>query len=192
MLTPMQYICIMGDPVPMTLRIDSDLKGAAEKAAEAQGISLTEFVQRSLRSATTPVCSHCGRSAAPAVMPAGFSEGFNQFLEELPKYGAAIPLVLITEEGGHPVVYWARLDMGSRRNALANSGVVMVHVIFDRDRDKSQTIGIPRAWIAGWSADQDARLYQTYRSLGYIDGNTRMLQQLAAVSVPPPRRGGRG
>jgi hypothetical protein len=177
----------MADPVPMTLRIDSELKGAAEKAAEAQGISLTEFVQRSLRSSTTPVCAQCGRSAVPAVMPAGFSDGFNQFLEEVPKYGAAIPLVFITEECGQPVVYWVKLDLASRRDALANSGVVMVHVIFDRG---SKTIGIPRAWIVGWSFDQDGRLFETYRSLGYVDGNTRMSQR-PPVSVSP-RRGGRG
>lgn len=171
----------------MTTRIDSKLKTAADAFAEAQGISLTELVQRSLKSFLTPICPTCGRSTAANVVAPGFSEGFDKFLDEITKNSSNSTFVLLTEELGRHFVYWVRRHP-NRRDSHANAGVVMVNVLPYAAGMKVLSTGIPRGVLVGWRLDEDGQWFESYRTLGWLDGNMNLYNHFAATALQRPRR----
>ena len=170
----------MADSVPMTLRIDGDLKAASERAAEASGLTLTEFVTRALRGANNPSCPTCGRSSQVATLPIGFTDAFKSFYAQLCGPATNTPFYLITLEGHTPKIYWGRLS--SIRPLPEDAGVIEMDAILGwaqpppgwnalMPSNETYRVLIPRGWIQGWGYDQDGRFYIAQCDLGYEDGN---------------------
>jgi hypothetical protein len=164
----------MTETTPMTLRIDTELKAAAEKAAKEAGMSLTEYVQRSLKSATNSTCATCGRSSQAGSAPPGFSQVFADFYAERIIY-QPLAFVVFTEENGELAVYWGTLM--NRESLNPNTGTIALNLFLSWEEHQlitptqMQLALIPRGLICGWRADKDGDWYKTMRSLGYADGN---------------------
>lgn len=179
----------MGEPTTMTIRIDSGLKDAMNQEAQAQGVSMTEYLQRAMRSAMHASCRECGRSSLPGSLPAGFTPAFEQWVAEHKRVNPNGPFMLTTAEG-EPRVYWATLHHD--RNPM--EGMFMVDIRLDQDGRKCLPFGIPRGVITGWREDGDGYWYSCHAQLGYTDGNAilhhKMIEaQRVSTAVPPrPKR----
>ena len=167
----------MAATTPMTLRIDPELKTAAEQAAAAAGTTLTDFVVNAMKQATHPLCETCGRASPAAVIAPGFSDAFTDFYNTRCKVGPNEPFAVFTLEGVTPKVYWCRLVASHLLEPSA--GTIVVDALFERvpfgsgliAGDARLQISIPRGFIQGWESDPEGHLYVAQRTLGYRDGN---------------------
>lgn len=185
----------------MTLRIDAELKAAAERAAAAAGTTLTDFVVNAMKNATNPVCRTCGRSSPSAVLSPGFSDAFAEFHKSLCGPAVNTPFVLFTLEGTVEKVYWGRLR--SIEPLETRAGVIMIDALLGWQShapdwvvpaDQVYPLAIPRGVIQGWRTDAEGRLYLAQCTLGYADGNEparRAYHASVAQRMPPTRSPGR-
>jgi hypothetical protein len=157
----------MAQKTPMNVRIDADLKKAAEEAADAAGISLTEHVERSLKLAGNPTCARCGRSSDVGVTPAGLSQAFTDFLEEQRTTNPNGHFLVLTNEGGSRRAYWGPLLDARPQQA----GALAMRVRLDARGKADVPLLVPRGCIVGWMDDADGRWFQRMLEHGYVDGN---------------------
>ena len=157
----------------LTIRLDPQVKAAAELTATGQGISLTEFVVRALRAETNPTCPTCGRSAPSASLSAAFTPSFKAFYDDL----GSMPFVLFTSEEGQRVVYWATLPETYPLKPNVGSVSFLAPLFIDRrtgwrlPSDEKYPTTLPLGVITGWSRDQEGKIYERQLTLGYLDGN---------------------
>lgn len=168
----------MAETTPLTLRIDTEVKAAAEAAAAASGVSLTEFVVRALKGATNPVCPLCGRAAANTSLPPAFTPAFDELHRALCGPAVNQPFVLFTIEGAVSKVYWGKLP--TIEPLQPHAGVVTIDAFMDWRQLGTGWIGpsketfpiaVPRGTIQGWQIDPQGRIYAAQCALGYGDGN---------------------
>lgn len=118
----------------------------------------------------------------------GFSPALDEFIEEAVRVQSTRPLVIMTVERSEPVVYWAGFDISSRRESMANKGVLMMRLWFDMQGKQTHVIPIPRGLIIGWRLDSDGEWYANLLQQGYQNGNRRVSNGLGPT-IGPPRRG---
>jgi hypothetical protein len=168
----------MAETTPMTLRIDAEIKAAAERAAAASGVTLTEFVVRALKGASNPVCPTCGRSSPNTSVPPAFTPAFEELHRTLCGPATNQPFVLFTIEGPLSKVYWGRLP--SIEPLRGHAGVIEIDAFVGWQRPapdwilpskETHRIAVPRGAIQGWQIDPEGRLYAAQCALGYSDGN---------------------
>ena len=168
--------CTMSATTPMTLRIDTELKAAAEQAASAAGVTLTDFVVTALKQAANPRCGTCGRTNPTSTTAPAFTDAFAEFYQARCE-NLGEPFTVFTLEGAHMKVYWCRLKASY---ALApGAGAIVVDLLLNWTQfgqfrvagDATLPAAIPRGVIQGWAADPHSSLYITQRTLGYVDGN---------------------
>jgi hypothetical protein len=179
----------MAQKTPMNVRIDADLKKAAEEAADGAGISLTEHVERSLKLAANPTCARCGRSSDVGVTPAGLSQAFSDFVEERRTTNPNGSFLVLTNEGGTRRAYWGRLP-----NARPQGGGALAMRVRADVRGKAEIpLLVPRGCIVGWDDDPDGAWFGHMLELGYVDGgvseraDTRARPQAATTPGTGPR-----
>lgn len=157
----------MAQKTPMNVRIDADLKRAAEEAADGAGISLTEHVERSLKLAGNPTCARCGRSSDVGVTAAGLSPAFTAFLEQQRTTNPNGPFLVLTNEGGTRRAYWGRLP-----NAMPQGGGALAMRVRPDARGKAEVpLLVPRGCIVGWQDDPDGTWFWCMLERGYADGS---------------------
>lgn len=172
----------MPETSTLTIRIDQNLKHALEEAAAAEDRNVTDFVIRSVKARMAPQCPTCGRSDAPASLPAGLTPAMDAFLKEAQEPNSRrVPVVLTTLEAGQPRAYhgiiqfWNEDNLGAIVLQLSGSGV---------------HLPVPRGLITGWSFDLQKEKYQAFLRMGYANGNAlgeRFFDSTANRS-PRPRR----
>lgn len=185
----------MADSTTMTLRVDTDLKGAVDAVARAQGISTTEYIERALKGSLHTTCKTCGRSSIIGAALPGFSPQFEAWVSQMKQVAVNQPILIETLEAGQQWVYWARL-----RDAVPmTDGVLSLKIFVDRRRS-GQDYALPRGVIIGYREDAEGQWYNIQRLVGFGDGNARLFQRLvdveraqqAGMMIPPPRGRGRG
>lgn len=89
--------------VPITFRLDAELKAVADRAAASRHLSLNSFVEVALQNEAASACLTCGQPARH--VPRGCTPEFAEFVQS--KRGGSIYVRL--ERHGGPVVYKGRL-----------------------------------------------------------------------------------
>ena len=180
----------------MTVRIDTDLKAAVEAAAKAQGVTMTEYLERALKASLHTICVTCGRSSIIGAAMPGFSAQFETWVAQMKQAAVNQPILIETHENGQQWVYWAKL-----RDAIPmTEGVLSLKVFVDRSGRRGQDYAMPRGLIIGYREDGEGYWYNIQRLVGFGDGNARLIQRLidvehaqqAGMMIPPPRGRGRG
>ncbi len=151
----------------IAIRLDVKLKRRVEKAAELAGLSVTRFVTNTLSDAVAASCPTCSRAAVTAV-PAALAPNFEVFLSEV-RQNLAIPIVVMTVEGGLPKSYWVRLSEG-RQIRTPGSGILSVAVYDPATGAEGRAFQIPRAHIVGWDFDQLGEKHKVNLARGWVDG----------------------
>lgn len=145
----------------LTIRIEEDLKDRTEKAAKAEGQSVTEFVAQALKARIAPQCGTCGRSDQQGAIPAGFVEPLNKFIEEFKR--EHVHVVVTTFEWGRPFVYLGRIVERD-----SHAGMLVLDVV--TGTRSSVRLPIPRGAITGWGEAGKGR-YEQLLAVGYANGN---------------------
>jgi len=161
----------MANSVTMTMRMDSDLKASVETVARSHGISMTEYIERALRTSIHATCATCGRSSIAGTAIPGFSAQFDAWVKSEKIRDPDRPILLHTHELGQQRVYWAKL----REMA---GGTLWIEVFLDREGRRSMSYTMPRGVIIGYQRDDDGDWYDAHRQLGSGDGNAMIAQRL--------------